>query len=421
MGITQQDVIEIVFADYCDASTSTEDEFISNVNFGSINNSSGWQGAVANYTNMTTTLVPGVAQPITVTNGNAWAADIVYCWVDWNLNKTLGDAGETYMLTNVGGAGQTFTGNITAPAGQNGGQFRMRIRMTYSTAPTPCGSATYGEIEDYTVVIGQPANLQPPQNIAATVNGTSVILTWQAPATASDALLGYNVYRDGQMVATMITPLTYTVTNNATGSHWFSTSAVYSEGESDIAIPVQVNIGTLTGKIQGFIRDAITHQSISTGWVSALNSDFGAVTYSTPFGGHYTLNLPGGTYTVVCDADGYQPVTQTGVVVVNGGTLTIHFFLYPDVMEGSETLTGVDQVVFEELLIFPNPAKDEVNISINSLMGNVKITNNIGQVMYDQPVDASSVKINTNNFQSGIYFIEIQTETGVITEKLVIR
>jgi len=421
MGISQQDVIEIVFADYCDASTSTEDEYISNVNFGSINNSSGWQGGVANYTNMTTTLVPGVAQPITITNGNAWAADKVWVWVDWDLDKEFEATNEKFVLTNVNGAGLTFTGSITAPANQNGGQYRTRIRMTYSSDPTPCGAATYGEIEDYTVLIGQPATLQPPQNVAATVNGTSVILTWQAPATVSDALLGYNVYRDGQMVANMVTGLTYTVTNNVTGSHWFSTSAVYSEGESDIAVPVQVNIGSLTGKIQGFIRDAITHQAISTGWVSALNSDFGAVTYSTPFGGHYTLNLPGGTYTVVCDADGYQPVTQTGVVVVNGGTLTIHFFLYPDVLEGAETLTGVDQVVFEELLIFPNPAKDEVNISINSLMGNVKITNNIGQVMYNQPVDASSVTINTNNFQSGIYFIEIQTETGVITEKLVIK
>nr|NQU93414.1 hypothetical protein [Bacteroidota bacterium] len=27
----------------------------------------------------------------------------------------------------------------------------MRIRMTYSSDPQPCGSSTYGEIEDYTI------------------------------------------------------------------------------------------------------------------------------------------------------------------------------------------------------------------------------------------------------------------------------
>lgn len=147
-------LIDVTFPDYCSASTSTEDEYISNVSFGTINNSSGWQGGVGNYTNLSTILEPGVAVPITITNGNAWASDIVYVWVDWNNDFELGSpANETFQLTNVGGQGQTFTGNITAPAGTNPGHYRLRARMTYSTAPTPCGSATYGEVEDYTVVI----------------------------------------------------------------------------------------------------------------------------------------------------------------------------------------------------------------------------------------------------------------------------
>ena len=140
--------------DYCDATTSVEDEFIANVECGTINNSSGWQGGVANYTNIYTEINAGESESITVENGNAWASDIVYVWVDWNDDFTFAqNSTEQYQLTNVGGQGQTFTGTITVPMGTVGGEHRMRVRMTYSSAPEPCGSSTYGEIEDYTIKV----------------------------------------------------------------------------------------------------------------------------------------------------------------------------------------------------------------------------------------------------------------------------
>ncbi|MCF8366589.1 MAG: hypothetical protein K9H16_12450, partial [Bacteroidales bacterium] len=144
---------------YCDASTTTEDEWIANVLCGSIDNSSGWQGGVADYTAISTEIGVGASEAITITNGNAWASDIVTCWVDWNMNYTFEQGtDEEFFTTNVGGTGLTFTGNITVPEGTSGGAYRMRVRMTYSTAPVPCGNASYGEIEDYTIVVpGGPA------------------------------------------------------------------------------------------------------------------------------------------------------------------------------------------------------------------------------------------------------------------------
>ena len=140
--------------DYCTASTSTQDEYISNVVVAEISKSSGWQGGVANYTDNIAFMEVGTSHNITVSNGNAWASDIVKVWVDWNDDFTFGvGTDEEYQLTNVGGSGQTFTGVINVPMGTPSGEHRMRIRMTYSTAPVPCGSATYGEIEDYTVSV----------------------------------------------------------------------------------------------------------------------------------------------------------------------------------------------------------------------------------------------------------------------------
>lgn len=146
--------ISTTFPDYCEASTSNQDEYIANVECGDISNSSNWQGGVANYTDMSTELDPGASVPIVVTNGNPWASDKVTAWVDWDKDFDLGSsADETFVLANSGG-GETFTGSITAPASALPGIYRLRIRMTYSSDPTPCGNSSYGEVEDYTIIVG---------------------------------------------------------------------------------------------------------------------------------------------------------------------------------------------------------------------------------------------------------------------------
>ena len=144
-----------IVPEYCDASTTYEDEYISNVLCGAIDNTSGWQGGVADYTDLFTIIPAGVSEPILVTNGNAWTSDKVTCWVDWNSDfvwEQLGD--EEFVLTSDG-TGAFFDGFITPPAGTPIGEYRMRVRMSYSSDPVPCDNMSYGEVEDYTIVVGQ--------------------------------------------------------------------------------------------------------------------------------------------------------------------------------------------------------------------------------------------------------------------------
>ncbi len=249
-GISQQDVMEISFADYCEAATSTEDEYIQKVVFGTISNTSGWQGGVANYTNITTELTPGVATLMTITNPTPYSSDMVTVWIDWNQNKDFSDANESTILTNVGGSGESFTGNITPPATQQGGQYRMRIRMTYSTAPTPCGSATYGEIEDYVVIIPSSLNANFVANVTSVCEAGEVQFTdnstggatawlWQFPggtpetSTLQNPVIIYNV--------TGVYDVTLQVTNGATSNS--VTKTAYISVTPTPATPVITQMG----------------------------------------------------------------------------------------------------------------------------------------------------------------------------------
>jgi hypothetical protein len=172
---------------YCTGSTtSTAYERITNVTMGSINNTTG-ASSYSNYTALSTNVVPGTGTPITVTVGNLYTTDKVYIWCDWNRNGTLTDAGEAVYASVAGGP---FGTTITAPVGTSTGAVRMRIRLTDSAAgpnATPCGTSTYGELEDYTLNVVAAMPLQG----GGAVNTADTRAIDATPLTQADKLLVY--------------------------------------------------------------------------------------------------------------------------------------------------------------------------------------------------------------------------------------
>ena len=78
--------------------------------------------------------------------------------------------------------------------------------------------------------------------------------------------------------------------------------------------------------------------------------------------------------------------------------------------------------------IYPNPTKGYSNISFNSIVSQdiyLKIYNPIGEEV--RSINLSSFngifnrKINLLGYAKGIYFIEIITNEGVITQKLILQ
>jgi PKD repeat protein len=417
MGIAQQDVLEIVFSDYCDASTSVEDEYISNVLFGEINNSSGWQGLVADYTDITNTMQAGVGQPITITNGNAWAADIVYVWIDWNLNKEFGNTNETYMLTNVGGQGQTFTGTITPPAGQSPGPYRMRVRMTYSTPPTPCGAATYGEIEDYTVVIAG-INVNFSANVTNGCPGLEVQFTdnstgggtqweWQFPggtpetSTEQNPVVMYNTSGVYDVTLTVTGPLG---TNTMTKTAYISVT------------PMPAVPGDITGDIQGCqgYTEIYTVSPIANAnsYVWSLDpAEAGTVVSQTM---NEISILWSSTY------EGAAIIKVCGVNECGEGGWSADFNV------AVENCVGIGENDNNaSLSIYPNPSNGKFTIELNANdVVSINLINALGESVYT--IESVEVKgnfyktIETGNLSEGVYYLKIEGESTTINKKVVI-
>jgi hypothetical protein len=71
--------------------------------------------------------------------------------------------------------------------------------------------------------------------------------------------------------------------------------------------------------------------------------------------------------------------------------------------------------------LYPNPVYNQLNINSGSEITEVKIFNQLGQIVYSQTLKETSFSLNTTGFNSGVYFVRIITGQGITTEKIIIR
>jgi len=96
--------------------------------------------------------------------------------------------------------------------------------------------------------------------------------------------------------------------------------------------------------------------------------------------------------------------------------------VYPD-NDGEFSVVKITKgsALIEELHIYPNPATDILNINSNTNVSNIKVLNYLGQTIDNINVTGMKVTINTSTYDAGIYFIKIETEKGISTQKIVIE
>ena len=117
---------------------------------------------------------------------------------------------------------------------------------------------------------------------------------------------------------------------------------------------------------------------------------------------------------------GWSGQVSYNVTVTNGNGCT-----FRDTIKVTFTVcTSVDEKEKDNSIsIYPNPAKDKFEISglPTNKKNEIKIFDAIGQKVFSTVTTNGSLKIKTESFKTGIYFLQVKTNSSVQTTKLCIK
>jgi len=338
---------------YCSsASTNVNDEYIGRVQLNTIDNTSGGQ-FYSDFTNISTALTKDTQYTITITptwTGTTYSEGYSV-WIDYNRDGDFSDAGEQ-VWSQAATTATPVSGSFTIPSSAVENSTRMRVSMKYNGIPTECETFTYGEVEDYTVIIeGSGPDTTPP---VITLNGASSINVTQGGtytelgATATDNIDGdisANIVIGGDTVNTSVLG-TYVITYNV------SDAAGNNAAEVIRTVTVVEPSNGCSGGISTFPYSESFENTLGD-WTQSSEDDIDWTVYTggTPSSNTGPSSAAEGTYYVYVEASSpnypsVRAILNSPCFDLNGVSSASFDFMYH--MYGAADMGTIDLEVSED-------------------------------------------------------------------------
>lgn len=129
---------------------------------------------------------------------------LMYCsiYIDLNQNGTF-DSGETAFEHN--GGTEVSSGSITIPNNAINGETRLRVRGYFNAISNACDQTSYGETEDYKVVISSGKESMVIGAQISAVTESSIDIVWQAAGNSNPTGFTLLQSTDGSTFTPLVT------------------------------------------------------------------------------------------------------------------------------------------------------------------------------------------------------------------------
>ncbi len=213
------EVVDVPQQPYCGSSGEQPWlEWIERVEFGSIDHSS-FKEQYGDYTSISAGAPLGETITLRVTPAYSWQMFDEYfrAWIDFNHDNDFIDPGE--LVLEAIGSGPVSS-DVLIPLTAVQGATRLRVSMQRGAFPVPCDDFLIGEVQDYTVVIGNSFNPD-----GGSPDPLNLVI---APNPSADRLAAtFHLLHDGQAQLSIIDPNGVEIYSEkrmySSGNHHFST------------------------------------------------------------------------------------------------------------------------------------------------------------------------------------------------------
>ena len=216
--------------------------------------------------------------------------------------------------------------------------------------------------------------------------------------TANSLSLSY----DGLIIALSYWPSRTAVYENI-GNVWTQIGrTIGAEGSFNISSSLSSNGSIIAiGGISSGHETVDIFRNINNDWIQ-IGTTINGNASNDNFGSSLSLSASGNT--VVIGANGYD----------GNGIDAGHVRVYD-----LSAVLSTNEYMFSQFKIYPNPAKDQFTIELNTSLElqKVNIYSNLGQFIQS----SQEHTIVTSNLASGIYYIEVITNKGKATKKLILK
>lgn len=264
-----------------------------------------------------------------------------------------------------------------------------------------------------------------PYNLTCEVKDNKVFLNWSG---IGGDYYGYNVYRDGQLIALTGSPK-YVDTDVPHGGHCYTVTALFDGGdtkESNEACAVLTEDCEPAHDLKYEMSPAFKP---ILKWTKPANAK--------GLTGYYVMRKVGvdGDWVRIKVLSGNKTdFTDNSVKELD----TWYFYKVQSYYQGIDCLsapanlndnknefvlkffysaTGVEDNAEQNIGVYPNPANEKITIDAANI-NSVSISNVMGQKVYETSVDNDQIVIDVNDYPTGIYMIHVVTDEYEVTKRV---
>ncbi len=268
------------------------------------------------------------------------------------------------------------------------------------------------------------------ENLVATADASSnVNLTWNG---LNDAGYGYNIYKDDVLMALVPSGTTYSYNEPIVGGHCYTVACLTEggEGEKSNVSCVQIDPSGVCCPATDLYYEFTSTNKVKIMWTKPTCSNFsgskcGYYIYKKEGDGEWTYLMKGANTTSYTDNSvlPFNTYYYKVIAVYNANSDDVcesmpanvknaenKYILDVDVTDG---IAESDCVV----IVYPNPAKDNLNIKGNGIQS-VAIYNVVGQLVCNIEKSDDNQVIDLGGLTSGIYMVKVKTSSDEIVKRI---